>query len=190
MKCNGSLNNPQIYKYYVTGSLEYKMKNEALQKMLTKIRDGGMNTFLNDSDRKKFTKNMREIFLSEGYINPNNTLTAIGSDIADSGDFWRGLQGAFFFTVLEYNGEPYLLDAELVDEKNSQNKEKSVVDFQSSETAKQFSDETEYSLKYRKICIEAKWAKSTVQPNSAAVAFSFDYENNKCEVEVTWEDGE
>ena len=190
MKCNGSLNNPQIYKYYVTGSLEYKMKNEALQKMLTKIRDGGMNTFLNDSDRKKFTKNMREIFLSEGYINPNNTLTAIGSDIADSGDFWRGLQGAFFFTVLEYNGEPYLLDAELVDEKNSQNKEKSVVDFQSSETAKQFSDETEYSLKYRKICIEANWAKSTVQPNSAAVAFSFDYENNKCEVEVTWEDGE
>ena len=121
MKYVGNLSNPEIHTYYVTGSLEQKNDNKALQKMLRKIKDGGMNAFLNDKELGKFAKGLQSSFVSDGFINKDNTLTSSGNEILETGKSWHGLEGAFFITVLEYNGEPYLLAAELVNDMNVNN---------------------------------------------------------------------
>ena len=192
MKFKGELRNPTLQKYYVTGSLEKKVENSALQKMLLKIKNGGMNTFLNDSELKDFAKGMRDSFKSEGLINTDDSLTATGKDVVNTGKSWRGLQGAFFFTVLDYNGEQYLLDAELVNEQNIKNSDgKVIVDFQN--TVQSFSfKENEYQTtdsSIRNIESDPNWAEAKIQPAQSSVEFSFDYETETCAVDVSWKDG-
>ena len=194
MKCTGRLRSPNFQKYYVTGSLEQKVNDSALQKMLSKIKNGGINAFLNDSELKNFAKGMRESFRSEGLINANDLLTAAGDDVVKTGKAWRGLQGAFFFTVLEYNGASYLLDMELVNEQNIKNPSdgKTVVDFQNPVQSVAFKDK-EYNTAdslVRKIVPDSNWAKSKIQPASSSVKFSFDYKTEECKVDVSWKDGQ
>ncbi|MBP5434437.1 hypothetical protein J6Z39_01310 [bacterium] len=194
MKFKGELRTPVLQKYYITGSLEKKVDNSALQKMIRKIKDGGMNAFLNDSELKNFAKGMRTSFKAEGLINADDSLTSAGEEIVTSGKAWRGLQGAFFFTVLEYDGIPYLLDAELVDEQNIKNPKdgKLIVDFQNTERSVDFEDK-EYNTAdstIRNIESDSNWAKSTFQPSQSSVKFSFDYETETCTVDVSWKDGE
>lgn len=118
MKLKGCLKNSNVHTYYVTGSLEKKADNQPLQKMLKKIKEGGMNTFLNDSDLKKFAQGLKCSFEQNGYINEDGSLTAIGDDIVETGKSWCSLQGAFLLTVLEYDKKVYLLNAEPVNDKN------------------------------------------------------------------------
>lgn len=193
MKFKGELRNPTLQKYYVTGSLEKKVDNSALQKMLSKIKNGGINAFLNDSELKNFAKGMRESFKSEGLMNADDSLTATGEDVVNTGKSWRGLQGAFFFTVLNYNGEQYLLDAELVNEQNIKNSDgKVIVDFQN--TVQSFSfEENEYQTtdsSIRNIESDSDWAQAKIQPDQSSVKFCFDYETETCTVDVSWKDGQ
>ncbi len=88
MRLTGSLKRPTIKKYYVTGSLQQKMENPALQKMLKKIKDGGMNAFLNDQELGKFAKGLISSFESDGYLNKDKTLTPAGEDIVSTGMAW------------------------------------------------------------------------------------------------------
>lgn len=190
MKCVGQLTNPSVSKYYVTGSLEQKIENQALQDMLHKIKNGGMQAFLNDKELGKFARGMRESFIAEKLINKDNTLTVSGDDVVKTGKAWRGLQGAFFFTVLEYDGIPYLLDAELVNEKNikNQNDGKSTVNFQATERKRKFDDSMEYRSSFRRISTDPQWAKANIQPQGVSVKFTFDYEKERCKVDVSWKD--
>ena len=181
MKCVGQLTHPSVSKYYVTGSLEQKIENKALQEMLRKIKNGGMQAFLNDKELGKFARGMRESFITEKLINADNTLTASGDDVVKTGKAWRGFEGAFFFTVLLYDDIPYLLDAELVDGK-------STVDFQETEQKLKFNDSMEYLSSFRRIRTDSQWAKAKSQPQNASVKFSFDYENENCKVDVSWKD--
>ena len=116
MKLKGCLTRPTIKKYYGTGSLQQKRENPALKEMLKNIKDGGINAFLNDKELKQFAQGLISSFESEGYLNKDKTLTPSGEDIVETGKAWRGLQGAFSLTVLEYQGKAYLLDAVLVKE--------------------------------------------------------------------------
>ena len=191
MKYTGSLTNPQVKTYYATGSLEQKIENPSLQKMLSKIQSGGMNAFLNDSELGKFSQGLRTSFQADGYLNPDDSLTALGRDIVKSGKAWRGLQGAFFLTLLEYDGEAYLLDAELVSDKNaaSPTDGKSNIDFANQSERIYFKDSV-YSgaeSEWRKIKTDAKWAYCRQQPKNAKVNFSYDYEKAECAVNVSWQ---
>lgn len=188
MRFTGQLNQPEVHRYYVTGSLEQKLDNPALQKMLSTIKDGGMNAFLNDEGLKKFSCGLRESFRTDGYINADDSLTEAGKDIVNTGKAWRGLQGAFIITVLEYDGEAYLLDAELVG-----NEEKESVDFSNTTKAVAFDDKCVYigagSSAFRKIKTDANWAFCKKQPAPPVVNFSFDYEQELCETTVSWSVG-
>ena len=190
MRFTGQLANPELHRYYVTGSLEQKLVNPALQKMLSKIKNGGMNEFLNDKDLGNFSNGMCESFKSDKYINDDGSLTVAGNDIVSSGKAWRGLQGAFYMTVLEYNGSAYLLDAELAGSKKDQ---KETVEFQKTKPAIAFPDSLysgAESSEFKSITTDENWAYCKVQPVNATVKFSFDYEEEYCETKVSWSVGQ
>lgn len=188
MRFTGQLNQPEVHRYYVTGSLEQKLDNPALQKMLSTIKDGGMNAFLNDEGLKKFSCGLRESFRADGYINADDSLTVTGNDIVNTGKAWRGLQGAFCITVLEYNGEAYLLDAELVGKE-----EKESANFSRQTKSILFDDKCVYigagSFAFRNIRTDSTWAFCKEQPATPVVNFSFDYEQELCETNVSWSVG-
>ena len=148
MKLTGQLKKPNIHTYYVTGSLEQKGDNQPLQKMLEKIKNGGMNAFLN-SELKKFAQGLRSSFKQDGYINKDNSLTPSGEDIVKTGKSWRSLQGAFLLTVLDYHGKMYLLDAEPVKASDS---------FIGNPFDKKEFNDDEYAGTFRKIETDERWA--------------------------------
>ena len=193
MKYTGSLANPDIHAYYVTGSLEQKIENAPLQKMLSKIQGGGMNAFLNDKELGKFAKGLRSRFQADGYLSKDDFLTSLGEDIVKTGKSWRGLQGAFFITVLEYDGEAYLLDAELVSDKDAKNQSdgKTNIDFENQKDKLDFKDAVYIGAEseFRNIKPDAKWAYCKQQPKNSSVNFSFDYEKSECTVNVYWQIG-
>ena len=184
MKLTGKLENPIIHTYYVTGSLEQKTKNEPLQKMLKKIKDGGMNTFLNDSELKGFAQGLRYSFENDGYINEDGSITAAGEDIVNTGRAWHSLQGAFLFTVLRYKQRAYLLDAQLADNKNSGDNKNVIFDPPRPELELNYS---EYAEKFRNIQIDKYVAFCKQQPKDRAVTFEFDYERAECDVTATFD---
>lgn len=193
MKITGKIKNPKIHKFYATGSLEQKVENVALQKMLSKIKNGGMNAFLNDENLGKFAKGMRESFISEGLLNKDNSLAASGEDVVKTGKSWKGLEGAFWLTVFEYNGEFYILDSELAGSQkgNNRTEKESEAEFQNRIKTPQFSDK-EYKNAdgtfVKNIKLDSFWAKSKNHLSKLSVKFSFDYKSEKCNVEVFWND--
>ncbi len=193
MKYTGSLANPDIHAYYVTGSLEQKIENAPLQKMLSIIQRGGMNAFLNDKELGKFAKGLRSSFQADGYLSKDDFLTSLGEDIVKTGKSWRGLQGAFFITVLEYDGEAYLLDAELVSDKDAKNQSdgKTNIDFENQKDKLDFKDAVYIGAEseFRNIKPDAKWAYCRQQPKNSKVNFSFDYEKTECTISVAWQVG-
>ena len=193
MKYTGSLANPDIHAYYVTGSLEQKIENAPLQKMLSIIQRGGMNAFLNDKELGKFAKGLRSSFQADGFLNKDDSITSLGADIVKTGRAWRGLQGAFFITVLEYDGEAYLLDAELVSDKDAKNQSdgKTNIDFENQKDKLDFKDAVYIGAEseFRNIKPDAKWAYCKQQPKNSSVNFSFDYEKSECTVNVYWQIG-
>lgn len=184
MKLTGKLENPDIHTYYVTGLLEQKTGNAPLQKMLKKIRDGGMNTFLNNSELKGFAQGLRYSFENDGYINEDGSITAAGEDIVNTGRAWHSLQGAFLFTVLGYKNRAYLLDAQLADNKNSGDN-KNVI-FDPLYSGLELND-SEYAGKFRNIQTDEFLADCEQQPKDTAVTFEFDYERAECDVTVTFD---
>lgn len=188
MKLAGKLENPDIHTYYVTGSLEQKTENAPLQKMLKKIKDGGMNTFLNNSKLKGFAQGLCYSFKNDGYINEDGSITAAGEDIVNTGRAWHSLQGAFLFTVFEYNDRAYLLDAELVKDIEKDSDKNAV--FAQPCPKKEFRD-SEYAgidgKSFRKIRTDENWAYWSKQPKGMSVEFEFDYERDKCAVTATFD---
>lgn len=178
MKLTGTLKNPDVYTYYVTGSLEEKVENLPLQKMIKKIKDGGMNTFLNDNELKKFSQGLKSSFEKDGYINRDNSLTAVGEDIVETGKSWSSLQGAFLFTVLRFGGKAYLLNAKLVKKSDD-----SIGD----DRPKSEFNNDEYAGRFRNIKTDAKWANWKELPKNVSVEFYFDYEKAECEVTVRFD---
>lgn len=186
MKFLGTLNNPVINTYYVTGSIDQKMENSSLQKMLSKIEKGGISALLNEPGLNKFAQGLISSFRDDGYIKNDNTLTDIAKDVIKTGKAWRGLQGAFIFTVLEYGGERYLLNAELVSEKNLNDKDEA--NFSSPTERYAFLDTIYQGIEfeYQNIHTDANWAKIDKKIARASVTFSFDYELKESEVSVSW----
>lgn len=195
MKLTGQIKDFSIKKYYVTGSLKQKIENKALQNMLLKIKNGGMNAFLNDKELNRFAKGLKESFEADGYINSDNSLTSFGEDIVSSGKSWKGLKGAFFFTVLEYKeAVPYLLDVELVGDRSLENGKstKDLVDFQKTSPARCFTEDKYVSVdsEFREIETDEQWAVCREQPKNCSVRFSFDYEDEVCEINVKYQSGQ
>lgn len=184
MKLKGCLTRPTIKKYYGTGSLQQKRENPALKEMLKKIKDGGINAFLNDKELKQFAQGLISSFESEGYLNKDKTQTPSGEDIVETGKAWRGLQGAFSLTVLEYQGEAYLLDAVLVKEND--------VGLGSYDSCPYKFDE-EYSAvdgkELRKVQLDKNWAEYTQALKAPSVQFDYGYDEEQCRVMVSWQDG-
>lgn len=183
MKLTGKLINPDIHTYYVTGSLEQKGNNQPLRKMLRKIKEGGMNGFLNDPELGNFAHGLKDSFDRDGYINKDDSLTPSGEDIVTTGKSWRSLQGAFLLTVLKYNGKVYLLDAEPVkdDHKPTDNFIGGFFD------KNEFKDK-EYVGIFRTIKTDEKWADWENQPKNVSVDFCFDYTKSECTVNVEFND--
>lgn len=178
MKLTGTLKNPDVYTYYVTGSLEEKVENLPLQKMLKKIKDGGMNTFLNDNELKKFAQGLKYSFEKDGYINKNNSLTATGEDIVETGKSWNSLQGAFLFTVLRFGRKAYLLNAELVKDSDG---------FIGGDRPKSKFNDDEYAGWFRNIKTDENWGDWKKQPQNVSVEFCFDYGKAECGVTVKFD---
>ena len=183
MRCDGTLNNPEIRKYYVTGELEKKKDATPLCELLKTIRDRGMNALLNNDELKPFAEGMCSNFVAERYINEDGTLAAEGNEIVNSGKAWRGLKGAFFFTILRYEGRPYLLDVELAQD--------SKASFKNSPERMPLEDKEYVSSEsaFRNIETDPKWASCKEQPTPDEVRFSFDYKTEQCDVTVKWHDG-
>ena len=183
MKLTGKLINPDIHTYYVTGSLEQKVDNQPLRKMLRKIKEGCMNGFLNDPELGNFAHGLKDSFDRDGYINKDDSLTPSGEDIVKTGKSWHSLQGAFLLTVLKYNGKVYLLDAEPVKDKHKPT-DNFIRDFFDKN---EFKDE-EYVGIFRKIKTDEKWADWENQPKNVSVDFCFDYTKSECTVNVEFND--
>lgn len=183
MRLEGELTRPSIKKYYVTGTLEQKMVNKPLQQMLKKIQDGGMNEFLNDKELGQFARGLQENFQKEGYLNKDDTLTPSGKDVVTSGKAWRGLQGAFSFTVLEYQGKAYLLNAVLVKEYNRDINPHDRCPYKFNEV---------YSAvegnEFRNVQLDQNWAEYKQDVQSPSVEFVYEYDTDQCEVGVRWKD--
>lgn len=184
MKLEGTLTRPSIKKYYVTGALEQKMENRPLQQMLKKIKDGGMNAFLNDKKLKQFANGLKENFIHEGYLNKDHTLTPSGTDVVTSGKAWRGLQGAFSFTVLEYQDKAYLLDAILLDDKSAKECHLPTKCPYSLEEKYTAVDENEF----RRVQLDQNWAEYKQEVQSPSVNFVYEYDTDECMVEACWKD--
>ncbi len=176
MKLTGSLTRPTIKKYYVTGSLQQKMENSALKEMLKKIKDGGVNAFLNDQELNRFAKGLIASFESDGYLNKDKTLTPTGEDIVESGKAWRGLQGAFSLTVLEYQGNGYVLAADLVKDGKEIN----------GHAPCPYQFDEEYAAvegkELKGLKLDTNWAEYKNQLQSPSVSFSYDYDSDECGV--------
>ena len=69
MKLKGKLIEPKISRYYVTGSIEENIKNDALKDILQIIKQGGKNALLNNKDLKNFAENMLLKFKEQEYLN-------------------------------------------------------------------------------------------------------------------------
>lgn len=182
MRLTGSLTRPTIKKYYATGSLRQKMENSALKMMLEKIKDGGINTFLNDKELKQFAQGLISSFESEGYLNKDKTLTPAGEEVVETGKAWRGLQGAFSLTVVEYRGKGYVLTADLVKDDVKINKNQNC--------PFQFDEEytTVEGKELKDLNLDKNWAEYTNPLQSPSVSFSYNYDSDKCEVTVKWKD--
>lgn len=183
MRLEGELTRPSIKKYYVTGTLEQKMVNKPLQQMLKKIQDGGMNEFLNDKELGQFARGLQENFQKEGYLNKDDTLTPSGEDVVTSGKAWRGLQGAFSFTVLEYQGKAYLLDAILVEEYNRDINPHYRCPYKFNEVYSAV-DEKEF----RNVQLDQNWAEYKQDVQSPSVKFVYEYDTDECMVRACWKD--
>lgn len=183
MRLEGELTRPSIKKYYATGTLEQKMVNKPLQQMLKKIQDGGMNEFLNDKELGQFAGGLQENFQKEGYLNKDDTLTPSGEDVVTSGKAWRGLQGAFSFTVLEYQGKAYLLDAVLVEEYNRDINPHDRCPYKFNEVYSAV-DEKEF----RNVQLDQNWAEYKQDVQSPSVKFVYEYDTDECMVRACWKD--
>lgn len=187
MKLTGQLKKPNIHTYYVTGSLEQKGNNQPLRKMLRKIKEGGMNGFLNDPELGNFAHGLKDSFDRDGYINKDDSLTPSGEDIVTTGKSWRSLQGAFLLTVLKYNGKVYLLDAEPVAEPVKDDHKPTDNFIENFFDKNEFKDK-EYAGTFRKIKTDKIWADWKEQPKNVSVDFCFDYTKSECTVNVEFND--
>lgn len=183
MRLEGKLTRPSIKKYYVTGTLEQKMENKPLQQMLKKIQDGGMNAFLNDKELGQFARGLQENFQKEGYLNKDDTLTSSGEDVVTSGKAWRGLQGAFSFTVLEYQGKAYLLDAVLMEKDNMDIMPHYRCPYEFNEVYSAVDEK-----KFRNVQLDQNWAEYKQEVQSPSVEFVYEYDTDQCEVRACWKD--
>ena len=185
MKLKGKLIEPKISRYYVTGSIEENIKNDALKDILQIIKQGGKNALLNNKDLKNFAENMLLKFKEQEYLKPDDTLTVLGEEIIENGKVWRGFKGTFCITVLKYQGKHYLLNAELHE------KESGDVNYERQPNITfDFKDKKYFGNKgkeFRNIEFEPYVAEYDEQPVSSSVEFEYDYESKKCDVKVKWE---
>lgn len=183
MTIKGKIRSPEVFTYYVTGSLEERCKNTALQAMLKKIKDGGKNAFLNNEQLKSFTKGMLYSFKSEGLLNKDDTLTSCGEEIIESGKSWKTLKGAFFSTVFHHSDDDFLLKCVPVSRENTG--KKSDEELFSNISKLHFTeglfktDKTEF----RKIDFDKNAAKQT-DPLNPSVTFEFDFETRESLITV------
>lgn len=183
MTIKGKIRSPEVFTYYVTGSLEERCKNAALQAILKKIKDGGKNAFLNDEQLKSFANGMLNSFKSEGLLNQDNTLTSCGEEIIESGKSWKTLKGAFFSTVFHHSDDDFLLKCVPVSRENTG--KKSDEELFSNISKLHFTeglfktDKTEF----RKIDFDKNAAKQTDLLNPS-VTFEFDFETRESLITV------
>lgn len=178
MTIKGKIRSPEVFTYYVTGSLEERCKNTALQGMLKKIKDGGKNAFLNNEQLKPFAEGMLNSFKSEGLLNQDDTLTSYGEEIIKSGKSWKTLKGAFFSTVFHHSDNDFLLKCAPVSRENTG--KKSDEELFSNISKLHFTEDLFKTDKteFRKIDFNENAAKQT-DPLNPSVTFEFDFETRE-----------
>lgn len=195
MILTGKLTNPVIRKYYVTGSVQAKERNTGLQKMLQKIKAGGINEFLNDEELKSFARGMVQSFKDDNLLNANNTLTAEGEDIAKTGRAWKTLSGAFIVTVFHYGRENFLLDCQAVRGKKDGNGKEREYDFESTEHLAFSQEDYRTNItEFRALDFDSNFALQGASSPAGmivapAVKFRYDYQTQKCAVTVQLMEG-
>lgn len=175
MKLKVNLKDANISQFNATGELEKKLEDDPLKEMLKKIKNGGMNTFLNDNDLKNHAKRLQSSFKKEGLIDSSDLLTQIGEDVVKTGKAWKSLSGLFKITICEYKGRIYVLDVEI--DKESKN------DFSEKIQGKKILDN--YSFKTNKcevknIKLDPNVIDTSYKGNNVSV--EFDYETKQCKI--------